>query len=63
MAIKGFDFEINGVKYNAAEDAEGDHYTLVGEPLRPPNAVTVQGENSPVVSCASSRYGPGRSVE
>lgn len=46
MAIKGMDFEINGVKYNAAEDAEGEHYILGGEPLRPPNAVTVQGENS-----------------
>ncbi len=46
MAIKGFDFELNGVKYNAAEDAEGDHYSDSGEPLRPPNAVTVQGENS-----------------
>lgn len=44
MAIKGFDFELNGVKYMAAEDAEGEHYSLSGEPLRPPNAVTVQGE-------------------
>ena len=46
MSIKGFDFELNGVKYNAAEDAEGDHYALGGEPLRPPNAVTVQGPSS-----------------
>lgn len=37
-------FEINGVKYRAAESAEGDHYDLSGEPLRPPNAVMVQGE-------------------
>ena len=46
MAIKGFDFELNGVKYMAAEDAEGDHYVEAAEPLRPPNAVTVQGESS-----------------
>ena len=46
MAVGGFDFELNGVKYNAAEDAEGDHYVQSAEPLRPPNAVTVQGENS-----------------
>ncbi len=46
MSVKGFDFEINGVKYNAAEDAQGDHYSVSGEPLRPPNAVTVQGEAS-----------------
>lgn len=46
MAIKGFDFELNGIKYDAAEDAEGDHYTEAAEPLRPPNAVTVQGEKS-----------------
>ena len=46
MSIKGYDFEINGVKYNAAEDAEGDHYVVTSEPLRPPNAVTVQGESS-----------------
>jgi hypothetical protein len=44
MAVKGYDVEINGVGYNLAEDAEGDHYALTGEPLRPPNAVTVQGE-------------------
>lgn len=37
--------ELNGVKYRLAEDAEGQHYVLGGEPLRPPNAVTVQGEN------------------
>lgn len=46
MSISGFDFLINGVGYMAAEDSEGDHYILNGEPLRPPNAVTVQGENS-----------------
>jgi hypothetical protein len=44
VAVKGYDVEINGVGYNLAEDAEGDHYALTGEPLRPPNAVTVQGE-------------------
>lgn len=45
MAIGGFNVELNGVKYNLAEDAEGQHYQLAGEPLRPPNAVTVQGED------------------
>lgn len=45
MSVAGFDFELNGVKYNAAEDAEGDHYVNQGEPLRPPNAVTIQGES------------------
>lgn len=38
------DVEINGVKYLLAEGAEGQHYDLSGEPLRPPNAVMVQGE-------------------
>lgn len=46
MSIKGYDFELNGVKYYAAESAQGDHYLLQGQPLRPPNAVSVQGENS-----------------
>lgn len=36
--------ELNGVKYRLAEDAEGQHYVLGGETLRPPNALTVQGE-------------------
>ncbi len=45
MAVGGFDIELNGVKYNLAEDAEGDHYLISGQPLRPPNAVTVQGES------------------
>lgn len=35
--------EINGVVYSLAEAAEGDHYLLHGEPLRPPNAVLIQG--------------------
>lgn len=38
--------ELNGVRYRLAEDSEGKHYQLTGEPLRPPNAVTVQGEDS-----------------
>lgn len=38
--------ELNGVLYDIAEDAEGDHYIQAGEPSRPPNAVTVQGEAS-----------------
>jgi hypothetical protein len=46
MAVNSYDFELNGVGYNAAEDAEGDHYSVSGEPLRPPNAVSVQGERS-----------------
>lgn len=37
--------EINGVGYSLAEDAEGEHYSHTAEPLRPPNAVTVQGES------------------
>jgi hypothetical protein len=40
------DVKINGVGYQLAEDAEGEHYSLSAEPLRPPNAVTVQGEDS-----------------
>ena len=36
--------QINGVNYRLAEDSEGQHYDLSGEPLRPPNAVVVQGE-------------------
>jgi hypothetical protein len=43
MSVKGFDFELNGVKYDAAEDAQGEAYTIAGEPLRPPNAQVVQG--------------------
>lgn len=46
MSIGSFDVELNGVKYNLSEDGEGAHYQLTGEPLRPPNAVTVQGESS-----------------
>ncbi len=46
MSIAGFDFELDGVGYMAATDAEGDHYAISGEPLRPPNAITVQGETS-----------------
>ena len=44
MPVNGYDIELNGIGYNLAEDAEGDHFALSGEPLRPPNAVTVQGE-------------------
>ena len=43
MAVNGYDFELNGVGYQAAEDAEGNSYTIAGEPLRPPNAQVVQG--------------------
>lgn len=46
MSVNGYDVEINGVGYTLAEDAEGEHYTLSGEPLRPPNAVTIQGESN-----------------
>lgn len=45
MIDSKYHVEINGVKYRLAEDAEGQHYQLNGEPLRPPNAVTVQGES------------------
>lgn len=36
--------ELDGTKYKLAESGEGSHYDLAGEPLRPPNAVSVQGE-------------------
>lgn len=36
---------LNGVKYRLAEDAEGNHYIMSADPLRPPNAVVVQGES------------------
>lgn len=35
---------INGVNYRLAEDAEGVHYQLSMQPLRPPNAQVIQGE-------------------
>lgn len=38
--------ELDGTKYRLAESAEGSHHAVRGEPLRPPNAVTVQGESS-----------------
>lgn len=38
--------ELDGVRYRLAESAEGQHHNVRGEPLRPPNAVTVQGESS-----------------
>jgi hypothetical protein len=36
--------KLNGVLYRLAEGAEGQHYTRIAEPLRPPNSVVVQGE-------------------
>ena len=38
--------ELDGIRYRLAEGAEGQHHNVRGEPLRPPNAVTVQGESS-----------------
>lgn len=38
--------ELNGVKYRLAEGVEGEHYTEVGEPLRPPNAQVIQGTSN-----------------
>lgn len=38
--------QLDGVNYKLAQDSEGQHYQISYEPLRPPNAVTVQGENS-----------------
>ncbi len=35
--------EINGVKYRLFESGEGSNYVRSVEPLRPPNAVVVQG--------------------
>ncbi len=37
--------ELDGVRYRLAQDAQGQHHNVRGEPLRPPNAVTVQGES------------------
>lgn len=37
---------LNGVNYRLAENAEGQHYNLRMEPLRPPNAQVVAGENN-----------------
>ena len=36
--------ELDGEKYKLAQSEQGDHYVVGQEPLRPPNAVTVQGE-------------------
>lgn len=36
--------KINSLWYRLAEDAEGGHYQLALQPLRPPNAQIVQGE-------------------
>lgn len=44
--IQGFDIKLGGVGYFLDESAEGEHYVLGAQPLRPPNSVTVQGENS-----------------
>jgi len=38
--------EIDGVKYRLAQSVDGQHHIVRGEPLRPPNAVTVQGESA-----------------
>lgn len=37
---------INGVNYRLSESTEGQHYNLRREPLRPPNASVVQGDNT-----------------
>ena len=46
MIDSKFHVEIDGEPYRLAESAEGQHHNVRGEPLRPPNAVTVQGESS-----------------
>lgn len=38
--------KLDGNWYRLAEDAEGTHYSLSSEPLRPPNSTVVQGETS-----------------
>lgn len=38
--------QVDGVKYRIAESEEGKGYNARSEPLRPPNAVTVQGLDS-----------------
>ena len=40
-----FPIELDGVKY-LLDTVRDNHHSVSGEPLRPPNAVTVQGENS-----------------
>ena len=45
MIDSEFHFEINGVKYRAAEDAEGDHYVSDTPTLRAPNTQVVQGSS------------------
>ena len=37
--------ELDGETYRLAESSDGEHYGVRDEPLRPPNAVTVQGES------------------
>lgn len=37
--------ELDGVAYKLAQDAQGQHHVVSGEPLRPPNSVTIQGES------------------
>jgi hypothetical protein len=39
-----FHFELNGVKYRAAEDASGGHYSYQEQTFRPTNFAVVQGE-------------------
>lgn len=46
MIDRQYHIELNGVGYRLAEDAEGQHYIRTYEPLRPPNAGVVQGEQS-----------------
>ena len=41
-----FHVQLDSIKYRLAEDFEGQHYVEGGNPLRPPNAQVIQGDNS-----------------
>lgn len=41
-----YHISLNGVKYRLSESAEGAHYRVSEEPLRPPNASVIQGDSS-----------------
>lgn len=38
-----YHIELDGEGYRLAQDSQGQHHSILGEPLRPPNSVTVQG--------------------
>lgn len=46
MIDSKFHVEIDGEPYRLSKSSDDRSYSMRGEPLRPPNAVTVQGENT-----------------